>query len=344
MHPILVLNNQELNTTMDIVKEVRKDYQDFNCPKFLQHINFYAKRLPERLLRFINEFKYNPPSSGFAVISGLPTENIGPTPKHWDIHTNDDRCWTQLMVQCLYSAALGDIFGWLTQQDGRIIHDILPIKEYENEQIGCGSKEEITWHTEDAFHDFRGDYLSFLCLKNPNLIPTKISRPDFTQLTDNEIEILFSENFFIEPDNSHLEEYESLDRQKIRGIEFDDCVSRAYHEVAKIKLTPKKIAPLFGDRKSPYMRLDPFFMRPSPLKEHNEAFKKLLLLIEDAAIEVPLKAGDCALIDNYKVVHGRKSFTPSYDGNDRWFKRINITRDIRKSRKLRKSSTCRIIS
>jgi alpha-ketoglutarate-dependent taurine dioxygenase len=56
-----------------------------------------------------------------------------------------------------------------------------------------------------------------------------------------------------------------------------------------------------------------------------------------------LEPGDFVFIDNYRAVHGRKPFKARYDGNDRWLKRINITRDLRKSRDARLSSTERLI-
>jgi hypothetical protein len=42
-------------------------------------------------------------------------------------------------------------------------------------------------------------------------------------------------------------------------------------------------------------------------------------------------------------VHGRRAFKARYDGSDRWFKRMNITRDLRKSRADRIEAVSRII-
>lgn len=48
-------------------------------------------------------------------------------------------------------------------------------------------------------------------------------------------------------------------------------------------------------------------------------------------------------IDNFRAVHGRKPFKARYDGKDRWLKRINIARDLRKSRPVRSAAESRII-
>jgi alpha-ketoglutarate-dependent taurine dioxygenase len=58
---------------------------------------------------------------------------------------------------------------------------------------------------------------------------------------------------------------------------------------------------------------------------------------------VVLEPGDVCLIDNLKSVHGRKPFLARYDGSDRWLKRINIARDLRKSRACRQGPNGRIL-
>jgi Taurine catabolism dioxygenase TauD, TfdA family len=62
-----------------------------------------------------------------------------------------------------------------------------------------------------------------------------------------------------------------------------------------------------------------------------------------ALLDVVMHPGEILFIDNYKAVHGRRPYKARYDGADRWLKRINITRDIRKSRGARLSCTSRII-
>jgi len=42
-------------------------------------------------------------------------------------------------------------------------------------------------------------------------------------------------------------------------------------------------------------------------------------------------------------VHGRRAFKARYDGRDRWFKRMSITRDLRKSRESRTDAASRVI-
>jgi alpha-ketoglutarate-dependent taurine dioxygenase len=70
----------------------------------------------------------------------------------------------------------------------------------------------------------------------------------------------------------------------------------------------------------------------------------LIKLIDESLTDLVLQAGDICFIDNYRAVHGRRPFKARYDGTDRWLKRVNIARDLRKSRGLRVSNLSRVIS
>ncbi len=92
------------------------------------------------------------------------------------------------------------------------------------------------------------------------------------------------------------------------------------------------------------MRLDPYFMEHlDDDPEAQEALDALVEQIDTNLKDLTLKSGDICFIDNYRVVHGRKPFTARYDGNDRWLKRLNIVRDLRKSRSSRGSAQSLIL-
>jgi hypothetical protein len=101
---------------------------------------------------------------------------------------------------------------------------------------------------------------------------------------------------------------------------------------------------MFGHPQSPYIRVDPYFMlRVEDNEPAQLAVESLIKSIDTVLTDVVMHPGDILFIDNYKAVHGRKPFNPRYDGTDRWLKRINVTRDLRKSRSARMSCTSRII-
>jgi alpha-ketoglutarate-dependent taurine dioxygenase len=69
----------------------------------------------------------------------------------------------------------------------------------------------------------------------------------------------------------------------------------------------------------------------------------LIRAIDENLTGVALLPGECVFIDNYKAVHGRSSFKARFDGTDWWLKRINITRDLRKSRAVRAAPASRVV-
>jgi alpha-ketoglutarate-dependent taurine dioxygenase len=73
------------------------------------------------------------------------------------------------------------------------------------------------------------------------------------------------------------------------------------------------------------------------------AFQGLCAQIETHMKGVALRPGDCAFIDNFRAVHGRRSFRARYDGQDRWLKRLNVTRNLRGSRAWRPAPDNRVI-
>ncbi|MES2823410.1 MAG: guanitoxin biosynthesis L-enduracididine beta-hydroxylase GntD [Pseudomonadota bacterium] len=339
------LNKEEQAELRELVEGLVGKFSRFDDPLFLKDLPLAAYHLPERLVKFLNEFKYNPPKEGYCVIStGIVNDKkIGLTPPHWELKTNNDTCQEAVMAMCLSATICGDIFGWLTQQDGRVIHDILPIQNLEYEQLGCGSKEELTWHTEDAFHELRGDYLIMMCLRNNEGIPTTLSKPDYSQLTKEQIDILFEKHFTIKPDNSHKPKNSSSERSDLLQGDDQTRIHQAYNDILNRDHAPEKIAILFGNKKDPCLRLDPYFMELPESTEAQEAFKAIINLVNKSLVEVALNPGEIIFIDNFEVVHGRRSFTARFDGTDRWYKRINVIRDIRRCQQVLENKQSRVI-
>src|SRR4029077_20693193 len=107
---------------------------------------------------------------------------------------------------------------------------------------------------------------------------------------------------------------------------------------------PEKMAVLFGSREAPYARLDPFFMRTVEEPPEEQAGREALSARVYASLsDYVLEPGDVCLIDNLRALHGRRSFKARHDGNDRWFKRINLARALRKSRGVRTGAGARVI-
>lgn len=340
--PRLELSVEEVGSIKALLNELSSRFHSSEDPEFLQSASVYAHELPRRVRAFLNEFRLHEPDDAICSISGYPIDDeaIGNTPDHWNLKEGRSPVLQEEMLLLLLGSLLGDCIGWATQQDGHVVHDIVPIKGHEQEQLGSGSETLLWWHTEDAFHPYRGDYLGMMALRNPDDVPTTFATvTGFEEvLTPRQIELLMSPLFTIRPDESHLVKNKS-------ELKATDCVLDAsYQRIEEMNQAPEKIAVLYGDPRRPYVRLDPYFM--DPVHEHpeaQEAFDALVAFIDRKLGDQLLRQGEICFIDNWKGVHGRKPFRARYDGKDRWLKRINIARDLRKSRTSRSSAESRVI-
>lgn len=310
------LNNEEVRAIRPLVEEVASLHGSVEEVDFLDSASTYAQELPRRVRRFLNTFRLKEPS-GVCVISGYPVDDskIGETPAHWRKQPGGSSTMVEEVFLNLCGALLGDAIAWAHQRDGLICQDLVPIENHKEEMLGSGSELDLVWHTEDARYSYRGDYIGLMCLRNPDAVPTTFTSIDEVSLDPDRIEILFEPSFVFRPDPSH-----PTDSKR------------------------EKAPVLFGDPRSPYVRFDPYSMDRPETEEARSAMDYLIREIDENLTGVALLPGECLFIDNYKAVHGRSSFKARFDGTDRWLKRINIARDLRKSRGVRKAPASRLIA
>lgn len=344
-HPLnrFELSPSEIQSIHALLNEITATWRSSEDADMLGNVTVLAHELPRRLRSFLNDFRLSEPASGIAVVSGFPIDDtrVGTTPSHWKVRAEASPALREEMFLLLCGSLLGEAIGWATQQNGFLVHDVIPIKGHELEQLGSSSEQLLWWHCEDAFHPYRGDYLGLLCMRNREQVPTTFACINQIRIDDAVARILLEPRFTIRPDESHSMK-NAADPKTLDNA--DDAWRSAFERINQMSSEPEKVSVLFGDAKEPYLRLDPYFM--DPLVDDPEAQKALDTLIAsiDASLTgLVMQPGDCCFIDNYRTVHGRKPFTARYDGYDRWLKRINITRDLRKSRSIRPSCTSRVL-
>jgi hypothetical protein len=311
----LELTDEEIGAILPLVEEITSRHGSVEGAGFLDSVATYAQELPRRIRAFLNAFRLTEPS-GVCVISGYPVDDskISKTPAHWRKGSNGSSTLEEEVFLNLCGALLGDAIAWAHQRDGLICQDLVPIEGHKKEMLGSGSELELVWHTEDARYSYRGDYIGLMCLRNPDAVPTSFASIDEVRLDPDRVKVLFEPHFVFRPDPSHPTESERV-----------------------------KVPVLFGDPASPYVRFDPYSMDRPEAEEARLAMDYLIRAIDESLTGVTLLPGQCLFIDNYKAVHGRSSFEARFDGTDRWLKRINIARDLRKSRAVRKVPASRII-
>lgn len=338
----ITLTEEEVAEIRPVLASLAERFESAEDSEFLRRCPYYAYRLPERIVQHLRNFGLDEPEETVCVVSGYPIddEKIGRTPEHWmDAHRQRPRPTVEEeMLLVLLGSILGECIGWATQQDGRIVHDIAPIRGHESEQLGSGSEQLLWWHTEDAFHPCRGDYVGMLCLRNPDRVPTTIGALNGNRLEPEQMERLFQAHYTIRPDESHLP------KNRVAEEPGDEHLAAAYERMMSLNSTPGKVAVMSGSMESPYLRLDPYFMdQGADDAEAQQAFEALVDLLDRSMEDMVLDPGDFCFVDNFRAVHGRKPFKARHDGRDRWLKRVNVTRDLRKSRALRREASSRVI-
>jgi Fe(II)/alpha-ketoglutarate-dependent arginine beta-hydroxylase len=338
----LALTSGDNAVLFPMLAELAQAYSTIEHPELIERAPVLARALPVHLLEFLEEYRIGEPSA-LALVSGLDMDeqSLGPTPSHWSGSQHGSTAFQQEIFFLLCAAALGDVFGWATQQDGRIMHDVLPIQGHEHYEIGSNSLQHLSWHSEDAFHPCRGDYVALMCLKNPDQVATVVCTTADIGWPDLDVEALFEPEFTIMPDNSHQPQQAM---ESSGDPDIDQLRARSFRLIQMWNEQPEKRPILFGDQADPYLALDPYHMNDEAWPaRHQQAFKQFCAEIEASLKPVVLRPGDCVFIDNFRAVHGRNSFRPRYDGSDRWLKRLNVTRNIRGSRAWRRSAASRII-
>jgi Fe(II)/alpha-ketoglutarate-dependent arginine beta-hydroxylase len=317
-----------LNETCNLI-DFPPSASDHSC---LRQLSIYAYDLPKRIVESLVNFKYDESNEGVFGIRGFVIDDaaIAQTPPHWRNKEADECTKRESAFLLLCSAILGDAVGWSTQQDGNLVHNIVPIAGDEFKQVGSSTLTKLWWHTEEAFHSCRCDYLGLLCLRNHEGAATTYASVNSLKLSSKTRDILFGNYFSIYPDDSHLDAANNP--------------AATHHGVMKLNEKPPKIPVLFGSYEQPYLCIDPYYMEQNLTEEEaRQALQEIIGEIDRNLRSIQLKAGDLLLIDNYRTVHGREAFKADYGGRGRWLKRVNISRDLRKSRKLRKNFDSRII-
>ncbi len=221
------------------------------------------------------------------------------------------------------------------------MHDIAPARGDEHSQVSSSSSELLWWHTEEAFHPLKCDYLGLMCLRNHEQVATTFASVNGIELATEIRQVLFEARFVIRPDDSHLAA--EHDRPLATGKERE-LLRAARERIERMNKDPQRVALLRGDFDAPYLSVDPFYMDVAPDDaQARQAYDALCHALDGQLKEVPLSPGEILFIDNYRAVHGRRPFPARYDGTDRWLKRVNITRDLRKSRAYRMTADSCVI-
>jgi L-asparagine oxygenase len=284
-------------------------YQD--TEEFLFDCEMRADEMPRFVRRALLEFQVRSNPSGVLLLQGLP---VDPVLYHVRTPANAKRSeekTTFVSERCLamIGSRLGHLVSYIQEKNGDLFQNLAPVKNQEAIQSSGGSKTRLQFHRETVFHPYAPEYLLLFCLR---------------------------------PDHDHVAEttYASVNHalpllsQEHRELLFQPLyrtgVDYSFGNMQTVKGNGPILPVLYGNPEDPFFNYDEDLME-ALTPEAEAALEALKAAVAQVYRGIKLNTGDLLCIDNRRTAHGRSSFTPRYDGFDRWLQRSFVVRDLGKS-------------
>lgn len=205
-------------------------------------------------------------------------------------------------ILLLLSSELGTPFAIDSENNGNMIHNIYPVREYSETQSSKSSKSFLTAHTELSCLERPPDYLILLGLRESHYeVVTPVIKLDelLSYLDEKEKSLLTKPLFITRIDESmRSEDLRNSTTKKFSIMKHDENGTNLWrYDVEYVEGTDKASKALVA---------------------------KIRLIHETLFRDVIIAAGEVVIVKNAKVAHGRKPFPALYDGTDRWIQRINV--------------------
>ena len=268
--------------------------------------------IPEPIQKSLRYFAKNGLETGFLLISPKillqNMEEIPRTPPGNHYHVGETTVLSK--IQGLIMSKMCEMIAYEAEGFGELYQDIIPIYSMASIQTSLGSSMELEIHTEQAFSKLRPDIISLACLRGDINAFTYILPVNriLENLTVDEIEMLYQPLWKMGVDLSF----------KLYGKDFIEGDIRG------------PFAILNGSRDDPQLIFDQDLMF-GMTEESHKLIGKIVSIYYKYRIVHNLKPGEIIFIDNNRAVHGRSSFSPKYDGYDRFLIRCFGTFDFEKS-------------
>ena len=300
---ILQITENERSRILDLSLRVPSPYDDFEAHASASFQAVVSALSPQNLAA-LRAFRTDARSPGAILLRGLPTDPTLPaTPSDGRRVQNKE---TFVSEACLsgVSQIIGDIYGYTTEKEGELIHNVCPVRKGEKTQSNESSKVDLSLHVENVYFDFRPDFVALYCLRQDHekeaFTFTADARTALSMMRPEEIEEL-QQPVFVTP-------------------------SPPSHHAAQGGVQWSRPRPLIdGPADAPELLMhlpDMKCLEPSI----RGTFEKFKAAMNDGRTinGVALQPGDLTIVNNRKAAHGRCFFTPRYDGTDRWLQRVYL--------------------
>jgi L-asparagine oxygenase len=276
--------------------------------EFLFDCEMRADEMPRPVRRALLEFQLRSNTEGILLLRGLPID-----PGLYHVHTPLDAQRSQekttfVSERCLsmIGSRLGHLVSYIQEKNGDLFQNLAPVKGNEQVQSSTGSNTRLQFHRETVFHPYPPEFLLLFCL-----------RPDHDRVAETTYASIHHALPLLSAEHHDLL-FQPLYRT---GIDY------SFGNVETLKANGPVLPVLYGNRHDPFLNYDEDLME-AMTPDAQAALDSLKTAIASVYRGVKLEMGDLLCIDNRRTVHGRSSFTPRYDGFDRWLQRSFVVRDL----------------
>ncbi|HET6705516.1 TauD/TfdA family dioxygenase [Amycolatopsis sp.] len=289
---------------------LREDESDGHHGDLVEHAAALVTTFPPGLVRALHRYGNGGSLHNVLLVRGLldGLNVLPPSPATTTPATLGPEADAAALMLLAVLSLLGEPFTFASLYEGRLVQHVTPVPGREDAQTSEGSDTVLAWHVEDAFTEDRCDFFGLLCLRGEPGAATLLAPARALDLPAEVGQVLREPRFVVEPDVAHG-----------AGPTPDLPVT----------------AVLSGSREDPEICFDAVYQRPADPADADaaDALKVLVAAIDDAAVAHVLEPGQLLIADNRRVVHGRTTFRPRYDGTDRWLLRTMVCASKRAHRR-----------
>jgi L-asparagine oxygenase len=265
-------------------------------------------RLPARVMEVTRRFRHDPGIDGTLTIANLPldADALPPTPC---VPGSVERAATvPATIAMLLAQQIGEVVAYRAEKEGALVQNVVPVPALARSQSNGGSVP-LEFHTENAFHPHRPDYLGLLCLRAARQEAASTHVASVRRVLP-----LLAEG----------------DRKILHEPRFTTAAPPSFRSAGYSGPHPV----LTGSPEDPDIRVD-FHATSAMDGEAAATLTRLRAALTEVRTDLVLHPGDVVFLDNRLVVHGRGAFVPQYDGSDRWLHRVFVHLDNRRTRAYR---------
>jgi L-asparagine oxygenase len=292
----------------------------YDCERFIRGgFRSIVNTVPDEVLELLLALKDSPQPSGALLIKNCPVDlQPGRTPST-GLSTSPREVPIAKAFLLGVARIVGTPYSYRVEKGGDLVHYVVPVAGKEKSLTNMGSIDELGFHTELAYFNHQPRRLILLCL-----------RPDHEREAQTPISDV----------RDALEVLSPEDVEELRKPQFSVRCPFIFDPMLKPEERYSRPRPVVsGPVDRPEVRVALYGQLTRSLTPAGErALQALDLAVRKVAHHVRLDRGDMVILDNCTVLHARTSFTPRFDGQDRWLVRCHVADSLWTQRDIQRDS------